>query len=96
MAAEQMLTLCHQCVDETYLSGKTYLLLAPAEHPCLRSPRPRPAGAPWVLPTAWRRHAKTQRRRRTSPNPSSIQTGNLPARWAFKRLYVGIHRCTLQ
>ena len=41
----------------------------PAEHPCPRSPRPRPAGAPWLLPTAQRRHAETQKKRRTRPNP---------------------------
>lgn len=71
VAAEQTLTLCHQRVDETRTSPARPMSSCPppAEHPCPRSPRPRPAGAPWLLPTAQRRHAETQKKRRTHPNP---------------------------
>lgn len=70
VAAEQTLTLCHQRVDETRTSPARPISScpSPAEHPCPGSPRPRPAGAPWLLSTAQRCHSETQKKRRTHPN----------------------------
>lgn len=70
VAAEKTLTLCHQRADETRTSPARPIFSCPLtpEHPCLRRPRPRPARAPWLLPTAQRGHAETQKGR-TRPNP---------------------------